>query len=59
MLSQLKHFMNTPKRKPFNDAHISPHLTYASTVWGGCSGVLLNLTNLALFLEQLKQSYGI
>ena len=51
--------MNTPKRKPFNDAHISPHLTYASTVWGGCSGVLLNLTNLALFLEQLKQSYGI
>ena len=26
-------------------SHISPHLTYASTVWDGCSGILFNKLN--------------
>ena len=33
LLSQLRHFVDTPKRKLFYHAHISSHLTYASTVW--------------------------
>ena len=28
LLSQLKHFVDTPKRKLFYHAHISPNLTY-------------------------------
>ena len=39
LLSQLRHFVDTPKRKLFYSAHISPHLTYASTVWDGCSDI--------------------
>ena len=37
--------MDTPKRKLFYHAHISSHLTYASTVWDGCSDILLNKLN--------------
>ena len=37
--------MDTPKRKPFCHAHISSHLTYASTVWDGCSDILFNKLN--------------
>ena len=39
LLSQLRHFGDTPKRRLFYHAHISPHLTYASTVWDGCSDI--------------------
>ena len=42
LLSQLRHFVDTPKRKPFYHAHISSHLTYTSTVWDGCSDILFN-----------------
>jgi len=44
-LSQLKHFVDTPKRKLFYHAHISPHLTYVSTVWDGCSDILFHKLN--------------
>ena len=36
--------METSKRKLFYHAHISPHLTYASTVWDGCN-ILFNKLN--------------
>ncbi len=45
LLSQLKHFVDTSKQKLFYYAHISPHLTYASTVWDGCSDILLHKLN--------------
>ena len=45
LLSQLKHFVDTPKRKLFYHAHISSHPTYASTVWDGCSDILFNKLN--------------
>ena len=45
LLSQLRHFVDTPKRKLFYHAQISPHLTYASTVWDGCSDILFNKLN--------------
>ena len=45
-VSQLRHFVDTPKRKLFyHAAHISHHLTYASTVWDGCSDILFNKLN--------------
>ena len=34
--------MGTQKRTLFYHAHISPHLTYPSTVWDGCSDMLFN-----------------
>ena len=45
LLSQLRHFVDTPKRKLFHLAHVFPHLTYASTVWDGCSDIILNKLN--------------
>ena len=45
LLSQLRHFVDTPKRKLFGHACISPHLTYTSTVWDCCSDTLLNRLN--------------
>ncbi|WP_419641917.1 reverse transcriptase domain-containing protein, partial [Thiolapillus sp.] len=45
LLSQLKHFVDTSKQKLFYYAHISPHLTYASTVWDGCSDILFHKLN--------------
>jgi len=44
-VKQLSHFVDTPKRKLFYHAHVSPHLTYASTVWDGCSDILFNKLN--------------
>ena len=49
LLSQLKHFVDTSKQKLFYYAHISSHLTYAYTVWDGCS--IFYSTNLILFIE--------
>ena len=45
LLSQLRHFVDTPKRKLSYHAHVSPHLTNASTVWDGCSDILFNKLN--------------
>ena len=45
LLSQLRYFVDTPKRKLFYYAHISSHLTDASTVWDGCSDILFNKRN--------------
>ena len=45
LLSQLKHFIDTSKQKLFYYAHISPHLTYASTVWDGFSDILFHKLN--------------
>ena len=45
LLSQPRHFVGTPERTLFYYAHISPHLTYASTVWDGCSDMLFNKLN--------------
>ena len=45
LLSQLRHFVGTPKRKLSYHAHVSPHLTYASTVWDGCRDILFNKLN--------------
>ena len=33
------------QRKLFYHSHISPHLTYTSTVWDGCSDILFNKLN--------------
>ena len=44
-MSQLKHFLDTSKQKLFYYAHISPHLTYISTVWDGCSDILFHKLN--------------
>ena len=47
LLSLLKHFVDTSKQKLFYYAHISPHLTYASTFWDSCSDILFHkLTSL-------------
>ena len=44
-LSQLRHSVDTPKRKLSYHAHISPHLTYASTVLDCCSEILFSKLN--------------
>ena len=45
LLSELRYFVDTVRRKLFYHAHISPHLTCASTVWDGYSDILLNKLN--------------
>ena len=45
LLSQLRHFVDAPKRKLFYHAYISSHLTHASTVWDSCSDILFNKLN--------------
>ena len=44
LLPQLKHFVDTSKRKLFDHAHISSRLTYASTVWDGWSDIVFQKT---------------
>ena len=44
-LSQLKNLLDSPKRKFFYHAHISPHQPIGSTVWDGCSDRLFNKHN--------------
>ena len=53
LLSQLKHFVDTSKRKLFDHAHISSRLTYASTVWDGWSDIVFQ-KNLILFIGELQ-----
>ena len=39
LLSQLQHVINIDSRKLFYNAHIKPHIDYASLVLGGCGEV--------------------
>ena len=41
LLSQLQHIINIDTRKLFYNAHIKPHIDYASVVWDGCGEVHL------------------
>ena len=45
LLSQLKHFVDIHSLKLFYHAHISSHLTYASTLWDNCSNNVFKLLN--------------
>ena len=39
-MSRLRYIVNIDTRKLFFNAHIKPHIDYASVVWDGCSDVL-------------------
>ena len=41
LLSQLQHIINIDARKIFDNAHIKPHIDYASVVCDGCGEVHL------------------
>ena len=41
LLSQLQYIINIDTRKFFYNAHIKPHIDYASVVWDGCGEVHL------------------
>ena len=45
LLSQLQHIINFDTRKLFYNAHIKPHIGYASVVWNGCGEVHLKQMN--------------
>ena len=45
LLSQLQHVINIDTRKLFYNAHIKPHIDYASVVRDGCGEVHLNKPN--------------
>ena len=40
LLSKLRYIVDIDTRKLFFNAHIKPHIDYASVVWDGCSDVL-------------------
>ena len=44
-LSKLRYIVDTDTRKLFFNAHIKPHIDYASVVWDGCSDVLKKRLN--------------
>ena len=39
LLSELQYIININTRKLFYNAHIKPHIDYASVVWDGCGEV--------------------
>ena len=45
LLSKLRYIVDIDTRKLFFNAHIKPHIDYASVVWGGCSDVLKKRLN--------------
>ena len=45
LLSKLKYIVDIDTRKLFFNAHIKPHIDYASVVWDGCSDVLKKRLN--------------
>ena len=45
LLSQLQNIINIDTRKLFYNAHIKPHIDYASVVWNGCGEVHLKKLN--------------
>ena len=72
LLSQLQYIINIDTRKPFYNAHIKPHIDYASVVWDGCGEVQLKRLNSlrrracklilpdpSLFTEQKMSALGI
>ena len=44
-LSELRYIVDLDTRKLFFNAHIKPHIDYASVVWDGCSDVLKKRLN--------------
>ena len=45
LLSQLQYIINIDTRKLFYNAHIKPHIDYASVMWDGCGEVHLKILN--------------
>ena len=45
LLSKLRYIVDSDTRKLFFNAHIKPHIDYASVVWDGCSDVLKKILN--------------
>ena len=45
LLSKLRYIVDIDTRKLFFNAHIKPHIDYASVLWEGCSDVLKNRLN--------------
>ena len=45
LLFQLQYIINIDTRKLFYNAHIKPHIDYASVVWDGCGEVQLKKLN--------------
>ena len=45
LLSKLRYIVDIDTRKLFCNAHIKPHIDYASVVWDGCSDVLKKRLN--------------
>ena len=45
LLSQLQHIVNIDTKKLFYNAHMKPHIDYASVVWDGCGEVHLKQLN--------------
>ena len=45
LLSKLRYIVDIDTRKVFFNAHIKPHIDYASVVWDGCSNVLKKRLN--------------
>ena len=45
LLSKLRYIVDIDTRKLFFNAHIKPHIDYASVVWDGCSDVLKKRLN--------------
>jgi len=45
LFSQLQHIINIDTGKLFYNAHIKPHIDYASVVWEGCGEVYLKKLN--------------
>ena len=45
LLSKLRYIVDIDTRKLFFNAHIKPHINYASVVWDGCSDVLKKILN--------------
>ena len=45
LLSKLRYIVDIDTRKLFFNAHIKPHIDYASVMWDGCSDVLKKRLN--------------
>ena len=45
LLSKLRYIVDIDTKELFFNAHIKPHIDYASVVWDGCSDVLKNILN--------------
>ena len=62
LLSQLQHIINIDTRKLFCNAHIKPHIDYASAVWDGCGeGRQIKMSALEILSlpQQLAYNKGI